>query len=174
MQQHTYSSRTHSHSPGFTTSSTLPVRPTPRQLAVGSPLEPTLVVVPDYTSTTGEPEGRYASLAAATGSKHDIYELPHSTILVLDSLDALVEVHAGTVREVFAKKPVILVGFSAGGCVGHAVAHQLLSQAADWDRVAGLVLIDTYAILPEDTQAWLMRLALPATTEPVHGDSRLE
>lgn len=159
----------------FTSSATIPARKPPRRLAIGSTAKPTLVVIPDFTPLTGETQSRYSSLAAVMNSNYDIYELPHPTVLVPDSLVALAELHADTVRKVFAGKRVILVGFSAGGCVAHAVAHQLLDTGGDWKLLVGLILIDTYEVSQDTTPEWLMRLALPTTTNMlVHVDPKPE
>lgn len=143
------------------TSSILPVRQTPCHLSTGSDTKPTVLVIPDFSPTVAKGGSRYTHLAAAMGSDYDIYELPHPTDLVPDSLDALAEAHATTVCEMFSKKAVVLVGFSAGGCVAHAVAHRLLSHEAG--LVVGLALLDTYTLVSKDNVPdWLMRLALPA------------
>lgn len=149
--------------PRFTTSSPFPVRPAPCRLATGSAAKPVLLVVPDFTPTAGGVESRYTHLALAMGSEYDIYELPHPTVLVPDSLDTLAEMHAATIREVFADRAVILVGFSAGGCVAHAVTLRLMEHASDSNCVVGLILMDTYAVSQDKSPEWLMRLALPAT-----------
>lgn len=152
------------------TPSTLPVRETPRRLSAGSDGKSTMLVIPDFTPSILEDVSRYAHLASAMGSDYDIYELPHPSNLVPDSLEALAEAHAVTVREHFSREAVVLVGFSAGGCVAHAVAHKLLSQEPEC--VVGLILMDTYALVSKDNLPdWLMRLALPATGMTDHSDS---
>lgn len=148
--------------PRFSPSSPLNIRPTPRHLATGSRAEPALIVIPDFTPMTSKGESRYSSLAASMGNDYDIYELSNPDMMVPDSLDTLAEMHADTVREAFDGRAIILVGYSAGGCVAHAVAHRLLSQVEDSGRVAGLVLIDTYTVSKEENPEWLVGLALPA------------
>lgn len=150
--------------------STHPVRQTPRRLSFGSDRKLTAVVIPDFTPTVPEDVSRYAHLAPAMGSDYNVYELQHPTSLVPDSLEALAEVHAGTIRELFHGVAVVLVGFSAGGCVAHAVAHRLLSQ--ETECVVGLILIDTYALVSKDNLPdWLLRLALPAASITIATDS---
>lgn len=152
------------------TPSTLPEPRTPCRLSIGSDSNPSVLVIPDFNPTVGEGVSRYAHLAAALGSDYDIYELPHPIVLVPDSLAALAEAHAATIHELFSNKAVVLVGFSAGGCVAHAVAHRLSTKKAGF--VVGLVLLDTYALVSKNNVPdWLMRLALSAAGIAVHTES---
>ncbi|CAN8104694.1 unnamed protein product [Discula destructiva] len=160
--------------PKFSTSSLLQARPVPRRLATGPAARPVLVAIPDFSLTIGEGRSRYTALSAAVGGRYDIYELPNPDVAVPESLEALAEMHVETIREMFTNRAVILVGYSAGGCVAHVVAHRLLNEAKDGDLVAGLVMIDTYAVSHDRNPEWLMALALPAAAVRAQDESEAE
>ncbi|HEX6360693.1 type I polyketide synthase [Actinophytocola sp.] len=136
----------------------------PVQLADGD--DTTLVFVPDYLT----PYHRVPSgLAKQFDGERDLVLLEHPGFgerrAVPDSVTTLVRTHADAVRAL--GRPVVLVGFCAGGAIAHAVAHDL---AASGRPPAGLVLLDSHvgvlrrddprglalmaagAALPEDTQ----------------------
>ncbi|MBM0278242.1 alpha/beta fold hydrolase [Micromonospora sp. STR1s_6] len=68
-------------------------------------------------------------------------------------LDAAVDVHADAVAEHVRGRPVVLVGYSSGGLLAHAVTR-CLEDRVDV-QVAGLVLLDTY--LPGDLSESMAR-----------------
>ncbi len=125
--------------------------PVPERLATG-PAEAALVCFPDFFPRIAG-ISVYGALAAEFDGGRDVFEIPYPVAVVPEDFPALAGMHTQTVREHLGDRPVILVGYSAGGCTAHAVATRLGGQAA------GLVLIDTYLLTGDDPD-WL--LALPA------------
>jgi acyl transferase domain-containing protein/thioesterase domain-containing protein len=123
----------------------------PERLATG-PAETILVCFPDFFPRIAG-ISVYSALAAEFDGERDVFEIPYPVAAVPEDFPALAGMHAETVREHFGDRPVVLVGYSAGGCTAHAVAARLNTQAT------GLVLIDTYPLTGHDPD-WL--LALPA------------
>ena len=82
----------------------------------------------------------------------EVLEFPHPGIAagaaVPQDRAALARTQAESVLRPVGAGPVVVVGRSAGGNVAHLVAHQLenLGRAP-----AGLVLLDTYHITPDNS-----------------------
>lgn len=122
----------------------------------------------------------YSALAAEMDGERDVFELPHPEELhVPDGLESLAALHAGTIQKHFAG-PVVLVGYSAGGVVAHAVAS-MLAEGRDTPKeggrginLAGLVLIDTYLNMAgrQEAPEWLS--ALPAEALTARGGGLLD
>jgi len=114
----------------------------PVRLAAGRPKAPVLCYLPSYVAlVTPAPAG----LARALDGAYDLHMLGHPGFgrrpEVPDSVDTLARLHADTVRQVAGTRPVVLVGYCAGGAVAHAVGARL---AADGAAPAGVALIDTH------------------------------
>jgi thioesterase domain-containing protein len=125
--------------------------PAPERLATGS-AEAALVCFPDFFPRIAG-ISVYSALAAEFDGERDVFEIQYPIAAVPEDFPVLAGMHAETVREHFRDRPVVLIGYSAGGCTAHAVAGRLDGRAA------GLVLIDTYPLTGDDPD-WL--LALPA------------
>ena len=108
-------------------------RPSPWPTAPGTPSNrsswpavtaPPLVFIPDYlTPYNRVPTG----LAKRFDGERDLFLLEHPGFgarrAVPDSVATLVRTHADTVRTLAADRPVVLVGYCAGGAIAHAVAQ---------------------------------------------------
>jgi len=129
--------------------------PAPERLAAG-PAEAALVCFPDFFPRVGG-ISVYGALAAEFDGERDVFEIPYPAAAVPEDFPTLAGMHAETVREHFGDRPVVLVGYSAGGCVASAVAA--LAQPPGKAGARSLVLIDTYPLTGDDPD-WL--LALPA------------
>jgi pimeloyl-ACP methyl ester carboxylesterase len=97
---------------------------------------------------------QYARLAAKFRGVRDVAVLPQPGFgdgePLPASADALIRSHASAVRECAAGLPFVLLGYSAGGLIAHAVAAHLETLGL---APAAVVLIDTYS--PEDAETWL-------------------
>ena len=128
----------------------------PRRLASG-PGGPALVCFPTFLPAAGA--SRFASCFDA---ERDVFEVAHPGVAgsgaVPEDWATLARMHAETVRRQFGGRPVVLVGYSAGGCVAAAVAGEM---TASGKPPAGLVMVDSYRVTYENDDAdWL--LSLPA------------
>jgi thioesterase domain-containing protein len=133
-----------------------------------------LAFIPDYLMLYNRvPSG----LAKQFEGERDLFLLEHPGFGtrrgVPDSVATLVRTHVDTVRNL--DRPVVLVGFCAGGAIAHAVAHHL----AEVGRApAGLVLLDTHdGVLRRDDPRGLALMAagtaLPADVLDQFDDSLL-
>ncbi|WP_156959571.1 type I polyketide synthase [Nocardia sp. BMG51109] len=114
---------------------------------------PAIVCFPSLLPHSGPLE--YSALAKS---------LPHRNLFALaqpgylpqeklpGTLAALVSGHLAEIRRELPDRPLILLGYSTGGWVAHAVAAELLARRRP---PAGLVLIDTYG--PPDLDNSLLR-----------------
>ncbi|MGH3877752.1 MAG: SDR family NAD(P)-dependent oxidoreductase [Actinophytocola sp.] len=105
--------------------------------------------------------GEYAKFARAFADEADVLVFSHpglgGGLAVPEDLDTLTAMHAESVREHAAGRPVVVVGHSTGGALGHAVAARLERMAA---APAGLALIDTYHVTHElGNSDWFLSLA---------------
>ncbi|MFF4407911.1 SDR family NAD(P)-dependent oxidoreductase [Streptomyces sp. NPDC001404] len=132
----------------------------PLRLAEGRDGAPALVCLPAFTPALGRP--CFATLAPFFRGERDVLELRHPALdrgeAVPHTWDTLTELHAATVREHLGDRPYAVVGHSMGGCAAHSVAARLTGTTTP---PAGLVLVDTYHVTPDDEdRPWL--LAMPA------------
>jgi pimaricinolide synthase PimS1 len=106
---------------------------------------PSLVCVPSPAAMTGALQ--YARLAAPFRGTRAVSVLPLPGFvageLLPESLGALVDVLAASVREAAGDEPFVLLGYSSGGLLGYALAAELERTG---DAPAGVVLLDTYEI----------------------------
>ncbi|MEU8438253.1 type I polyketide synthase [Streptomyces sp. NPDC029216] len=117
-------------------------RPVPVRLAHGDE-GPHLVCFGPYMAPSGVHQ--YARFAAAFGGRRSIWGLPEPGFGPGESLprdvEALVEVHVGAVTACAGEEPVVLVGYSSGGWVAHAVACRLEQLGRP---VEGIVMLDSF------------------------------
>ncbi|MFH7598221.1 SDR family NAD(P)-dependent oxidoreductase [Streptomyces racemochromogenes] len=117
-------------------------RPVPVRLAHGDE-GPHLVCFGPYMAPSGVHQ--YARFAAAFGGRRTIWGLPEPGFGPGESLprdvEALVEVHVGAVTACAGQEPVVLVGYSSGGWVAHAVACRLEELGRP---VEGIVMLDSF------------------------------
>jgi polyketide synthase 12 len=96
---------------------------------------------------------QYARFAAGFRGIRDVSVLPHPGFLEGERLpassEALIQSLASAVQKCADGAPFVLLGYSAGGLVAHAVATRLETIGV---TPAAVVLIDTYS--PEDTETW--------------------
>ncbi|HXA54010.1 MAG TPA: beta-ketoacyl synthase N-terminal-like domain-containing protein [Solirubrobacteraceae bacterium] len=118
----------------------------PLRLATG-PARPQLVCLPTVLATAGP--HHYVKLAQSFQGERDVAALALQGFAEGEPLPASVEaiaaVHAAAIGELAREGPLVLVGYSAGGMLAHAVAGWLERSGAP---PAGVVLIDTLAFAP--------------------------
>ncbi|MEV6341166.1 SDR family NAD(P)-dependent oxidoreductase [Nocardia vinacea] len=106
-----------------------------------------LICVPSFIVGTGPHQ--FGGLARELGTDHPIsaLRLPGTQPgeLLPESWDALLDYLAATVASVGASRPIVLIGYSAGGAIAHALAHRLEKNG---HGPAAVILLDTYS--PED------------------------
>ena len=129
----------------------------PAQRMASGPGSPALMCFPTFLPGTGA--SRFAS---CFDGERDVFEVTHpgmaGTGAVPDDWATLARMHAETVRRRLGDRPVVLVGYSVGGCVAAAVAGEM---TASGQPPAGLVMVDSHRVTYENDDAdWL--LALPA------------
>ncbi|WP_371504325.1 alpha/beta fold hydrolase [Allokutzneria sp. NRRL B-24872] len=116
----------------------------PTRLATGD--EPCQVFcLTSYIGRSGPQE--YARFAAALRGKRDVlaFREPGFTRheLLPSTAEVVAHLHANAIREQADGRPFVLVGYSSGGVVAHAVTRYLESVGL---APAGLVMVDTYAL----------------------------
>ncbi len=128
--------------PVFATGAELDPPPPAVKLASGDN-PPTLVCFSSYVALAGVHQ--YARLAAPFRGDRDVYALPTPGFARGESLpasvDALTEVHAGTVLKHLGGQPFVLLGSSSGGVLAHAAASYLERAGRP---ASAVVLLDTY------------------------------
>ncbi|MFF4368386.1 type I polyketide synthase [Streptomyces sp. NPDC001594] len=128
--------------PVFDAADALGHRPVPVRLAHGDE-GPHLVCFGPYMAPSGVHQ--YARFAAAFGGRRSIWGLPEPGFAPGEALprdlDALLEVHVGAVTACAGDDPVVLVGYSSGGWVAHAVACRLERLGRP---VEGIVMLDCF------------------------------
>ncbi|MGO4648104.1 SDR family NAD(P)-dependent oxidoreductase [Nocardia sp. 2YAB30] len=137
----------------FATSVDLPVIPTPIPLSRGTerslrsdrvPVGPSLICVPSFMVGAGP--HMFGRLARELGADYPItvLRLPgaRSGELLPRSWDGLLDCLATTVQEVEDSRPIVLVGYSAGGAIAQALAHRL---EKDGHGPAAVILLDPYS-----------------------------
>ncbi|WP_281180706.1 type I polyketide synthase [Nocardia niwae] len=109
----------------------------------------TLLCVPSFVVGTGPHQ--FARLARELGADRTIaaLRLPGTQPgeALPESWDVLLEHLAAAVRNRGDDRPVVLLGYSAGGAIAHALAHRL---ERDGSGPAAVILLDTYS--PDDPE----------------------
>ncbi|MBB5803003.1 acyl transferase domain-containing protein [Saccharothrix ecbatanensis] len=123
-----------------TTASTSEMDDPPRGLLVADgPARPQLIGVPSFLAGSGPHQFTALAAGFARRPRMAAVALPGFTGSPLPASWAdVVDAVARTTRELAGDHPVVLIGHSVGGVLAHATA------AALGERVAGLVLIDTF------------------------------
>ncbi|MCX5071068.1 SDR family NAD(P)-dependent oxidoreductase [Streptomyces sp. NBC_00513] len=128
--------------PVFDAASASGHRPVPVRLAHGDE-GPQLICFGPYMAPSGVHQ--YARFAAAFGGRRTVWALPEPGFGPGEALPrdvaALVEVHVQAVAECAGEEPVVLVGYSSGGWVAHAVACRLEELGRP---VEGIVMLDSF------------------------------
>ncbi|MCY0960396.1 SDR family NAD(P)-dependent oxidoreductase [Streptomyces sp. H27-H5] len=128
--------------PAFDAASADAHRSVPVRLAQGDE-GPHLVCFGPYMAPSGVHQ--YARFAAAFGGRRSVWGLPEPGFGPGESLPqdvaALVEVHVRALAEGVGEEPVVLVGYSSGGWVAHAVACRLEELGRP---VEGIVMLDSF------------------------------
>jgi thioesterase domain-containing protein/acyl carrier protein len=121
----------------------------PARIARGG-AQPGLICFPSFIEKSNVYE--YARLAADFRGVRDVSVLPHPGFLEGELLPAskedLVRAHASAALECADGAPFVLLGYSAGGLVAHAVAAHLETLGA---APVAVVLIDSYSGEDVDT-----------------------
>ncbi|WP_329082803.1 type I polyketide synthase [Streptosporangium sp. NBC_01469] len=132
--------------PSFETVDELSRRPGAMPLSRGTSA-PSLVCVPSFLAGSGPHQ--FARLARELGADHavSVLRLPGTSPgeAVPRSWDSAIEYLAACVAGDLVREPLVLVGYSIGGAMAHAVARRLEEQGT---AAAGVVMIDTYS--PDD------------------------
>ncbi|WP_432765771.1 SDR family NAD(P)-dependent oxidoreductase [Nocardia cyriacigeorgica] len=147
-----------------------PVEPAPIPLSRGA-ADPVLVCVPSFVVGTGPHQ--FGRLARELGAEHTVAALRLPGARAGEALpaswDVLLEYLTAAVEGMPAGRPVVLVGYSAGGAIAHALAHRLEQRGRG---PAAVVLLDTYA--PDDTEQNRQVLISAVTTLIDLGDEITE
>ncbi|MGC4750681.1 SDR family NAD(P)-dependent oxidoreductase, partial [Micromonospora sp. DT201] len=132
----------------------LPALPAADRLADG-PAQPELLCFPPFVPVPGAMQ--YAQFSAALEGMRSAWLINPPGFADGESLpadlDAAVDVHADALAEHVRGRPVVLVGYSSGGLLAHAVTRCLEDRVNV--EVVGLVLLDTY--LPGDLSESMAR-----------------
>ncbi|OLR93559.1 polyketide synthase [Actinokineospora bangkokensis] len=120
--------------------------------AEGAPPAPTVVCFAPYIAPAGIQQ--YARFAAHLRGEHDVWALPAPGFGAGERLPAdiaaLGAAHAESVRAVRSAGPLVLVGYSSGGWVAHAVAARMEAEGCPPDAV---VMVDSFSrVVPFDPE----------------------
>jgi pimeloyl-ACP methyl ester carboxylesterase len=89
---------------------------------------------------------QYARLAKPFQGERDVWALRQPGFrrgeALPESLELLLEMHAGGLRAELGETPFVLAGLSSGGVVAHALAQHLCARGTP---PAGVVVVDSYA-----------------------------
>jgi acyl transferase domain-containing protein/NAD(P)-dependent dehydrogenase (short-subunit alcohol dehydrogenase family)/pimeloyl-ACP methyl ester carboxylesterase/acyl carrier protein len=134
--------------PAFASAGELERLPQAVPLASGD-RSPKLVCLPSFLAGSGSHQ--FARFARHFSGNRDVlgFALPgfRDDDPVPASWDAAVDALAASVREATGGEPPVLVGYSIGGAIAHALARRFEDEG---DSVAGVVMIDTY--VPDDDE----------------------
>jgi acyl transferase domain-containing protein len=89
---------------------------------------PALVCFPTFFPRAGG----YGGFASCFDGERDVFEVAHPGVAGSDAVPedwaTLARMHAETVRRQFVGRPVVLIGYSVGGCVAAAVAGEMTAS----------------------------------------------
>ncbi|MFC9293538.1 type I polyketide synthase [Streptomyces sp. NPDC057011] len=126
--------------------------------AAGADGGPVLICLPSFVAPASPLQ--YTRLAAALGDGYTVRALslpgyePGERLPA--TLDEAVRDQVAAVREAAGGRPFVLVGYSSGGWIAHAVSEAL--DADGGQRAEGIVLLDTY--LPGDAETAELQTSL--------------
>ncbi|WP_449224209.1 type I polyketide synthase [Amycolatopsis speibonae] len=131
--------------PTFGCAKDLPSLPEAVRLAEG-PAPTRLVCVPPFVGKTGPQQ--YSRFAAELRAERDLFVLPLLGFLTGEPLpadaEALLDVHSAAIAARVGEEPFVLVGYSSGGVIAHALARRLENEGV---RPSAVILLDTYSQL---------------------------
>jgi thioesterase domain-containing protein len=130
----------------------------PTQLSTGAG-GPVLACFMSLTPAIGT--GEYSGFARAFADERDVVVFAHPGLGEGDAVpvdrETLVRMHADALVSRAGDRPVVIVGHSTGGTLGHAVAARLEESGTP---PAGVVLLDTYHVDRElRDENWFLSLA---------------
>nr|WP_051833267.1 type I polyketide synthase [Streptomyces katrae] len=130
-------------------------RPAASQLLARGAAAPALMCIPSFLAGSGPHQ--FARLARELGGERQVSALRLPGMRAGDDLPATWAAAIGSLAAAVASErergPVVLIGYSAGGAIAHAVARRLEDDGVE---LAGVAMIDTYS--PEEHE--LNRLVL--------------
>ncbi|MEU6465997.1 type I polyketide synthase [Streptomyces sp. NPDC046976] len=126
--------------------------PAPVRLSQGDDLPYTVMCFSPYVVPAGAHQ--YARFAAPFRDRLDMWALVNPGYEQDEPVpadpDAVLRLHARTVRERAGGKPVVLLGYSSGGWIAHGVAAHLEAMG---ERPAAVVMVDSFSrAIPFDRQ----------------------
>jgi pimeloyl-ACP methyl ester carboxylesterase/acyl carrier protein len=127
----------------FSASEAAAHRPELQVLARGAQT-PALICIPSFLAGSGTHQ--FARLAREFGGERAVNAMRLPGLRENDNLPAtwaaMIDSLAGVVASEREQHPVVLVGYSAGGAIAHAVARRLEDDGID---LTGVAMIDTYS-----------------------------
>ncbi len=143
------------------------LRAPPQLVALARGGGPRLVCLPSFLPGSGPHQ--FARLSRALGDARSVsaFVLPgFRTAETLPSSWAVaIEALAVSLNEIAGREPFVLVGYSTGGALAHALAGLLEERRRG---PAGVVLIDTYAPAPEERRRAILAEVLGLIVEREH------
>ncbi|MEU7500070.1 type I polyketide synthase [Streptomyces griseofuscus] len=138
--------------PSFENPEDLAHLPAPVRLSQGDDLPYTVMCFSPYVVPAGAHQ--YARFAAPFRDRLDMWALTNPGYEQDEPVpadpDAVLRLHARTVRECAGAKPVVLLGYSSGGWIAHGVAAHLEAMG---ERPAAVVMVDSFSrAIPFDRQ----------------------
>lgn len=110
-----------------------------RQLRSGTNSIVSMVCLPDFFPSPSN-NSVFGALSSFMEDDLSVYDISYPTDIVPDTLSTLTDLLAESISNSLAGWKIILIGYSAGGIIAHALAQTLK------DTIAGLILLDTYPV----------------------------
>ena len=134
--------------PAFASAAELDHGPRPVRLASGDG-SPALICIPSFLAGSGPHQ--FARFANYFAGQRDVWALTLPGFRAGEPLpaswDAAIEALAEPVRDAAGGEPPVLVGYSIGGALAHALARRFEDEASP---AAGVVMVDTYVPTDDD------------------------